>query len=150
MEKPRYAPTLRGVVAILALALCAAFWLGLATCAHAAPQPDREALRMLNGINRAANVYIPQGTPWNDGRDGVWNCEEVAGLKIDRLIKAGYPHKVQGYHVTTSWGEAHAVLEVELPSGKRVILDSLTPWLLTRDQIAHTDWRATYIRRQEP
>jgi len=148
MEKPRYRLTLRGLVAVLAIALCATFWLGLATCATAAPQTDREALRMLTSINRAANVYIPQGTPWNDGRDGVWNCEEVAGLKIGRLIDAGYPHRVQGFHVTTSWGEAHAVLEVTLPSGKRVILDSLDPWVITRDQTRHTNWRPAYIQRQ--
>jgi predicted transglutaminase-like cysteine proteinase len=137
----------RGFVLIACGVLLLAFW---SCVAHAAPQTDREALRMLNSINRAANVEIPQGTPWSDGRDGIWNCEEVAGLKLGRLIDAGYPHRVQGYHVTTSWGEAHAVLEVTLPSGKRVILDSLDPWVITRDQTRHTNWRPAYIRRIQP
>lgn len=148
MENPRYRLTLRGVVAVLAIVLCATFWLGLATCARAEPLNDRQALRMLNSINRAANVEIPQGTPWNDGRDGVWNCEEVAGLKLGRLIDAGYPHRVRSYRVVTSWGEPHAVLEVTLPSGRTVVLDSLDPWVMTREQTTHTDWRATYIQRR--
>ena len=147
MARPRYRLTLRGFVAIVVMLFCAAFWSAVAFSVHAFTT-DREALRLLNSINRAANVYIPQGTPWPDGRDGVWNCEEVAGLKLGRLIDAGYPHRVQGYHVTTSWGEAHAVLEVTLPSGKRVILDSLDPWILTRDQTRHTNWRPAYIQRR--
>lgn len=134
----------------LALAIMAAVYLGIgAGCAALAEPPsDRQALQMLNSINRAANVEIPQGTPWNDGRDGIWNCEEVAGLKISRLAEAGYPHPVRGYQVTTVWGEAHAVLEVTLPSGRPVILDSLSPWILTRAQTGHTGWRPAYIRRQ--
>jgi predicted transglutaminase-like cysteine proteinase len=134
----------------LAIAIMAAVYIGIgASCAALAePLNDRQALRMLNSINRAANVEIPQGTPWNDGRDGIWNCEEVAGLKLGRLIDAGYPHKVRSYQVVTSWGEPHAVLEVTLPSGRSVVLDSLDPWVLTREQTAHTNWRPAYIQRQ--
>lgn len=105
-------------------------------------------MRLINRINRDANIEIPQGTPWNDGRDGIWNCEEVAGLKLSRLAAAEYPHRVRSYRVNTSWGEPHAVLEVELPSGRRVVLDSLSPWTMTRDQTGHTDWRPTYIQRR--
>jgi len=135
----------RGFVLIACGVALLAFW---SCVANAAPQEDRQALQMLNRINRAANIEIPQGTLWNDGRDGIWNCEEVAGLKLGRLIDAGYPHKVRSYQVTTSWGEEHAVLEVTLPSGRPVILDSLSPWILTRAQTGHTDWRPAYIRRQ--
>jgi predicted transglutaminase-like cysteine proteinase len=57
---------------------------------------------------------------------------------------------MRGFHVTTRRGELHAVLEVTLPSGRAVVLDSLTPWALTRDQTAHTNWRPAYIQRQAP
>ena len=148
MEKPRLGLTLRGVVAILAIVLCAAFWFGLATCALAAPASDRAAMAVINKINRQANVAVRHGTPWPaDVMDGVWDCENYAGLKLHLLIEAGYGHAVRGFHVTTSWGERHAVLEVTLPSGRAVVLDNLTPWVLPRGETGHTDWAAAYIQR---
>ena len=148
MEKPRMN---RAPVVLAVVIMAAVFGLGLATCAHAAPQTDREAMRLINRINRDANIAIPYGTPWPaDTADGVWDCENYAELKAARLAQAQYPHPVGGYRVITSWGVHHAVLEVTLPSGRAVVLDNLTPWALPRAQTLHTGWAPISLRPQEP
>lgn len=138
---------------ITAVAIMAIVYLALiAACtAHAAPQTDREAMRLINRINRDANIAIPYGAPWPaDMADGVWDCENYAELKAARLAQAQYPHPVGGYRVITSWGVHHAVLEVTLPSGRAVVLDNLTPWALPRAQTLHTGWAPISLRPQEP
>jgi predicted transglutaminase-like cysteine proteinase len=110
---------------------------------------DRQALALINRINRAANRARRAGSPHpTDPADGVWDCENYAGLKLARLLDAGYPYPMRGFHVRTSRGELHAVLEVTLPSGQAVVLDNLTPWALPREQTGHTGWTPAYIQRQ--
>lgn len=115
-----------------------------------APQ-DRAALALALRINRAVNREKRYGTPHPaDKQDGVWDCENYAGLKRDRLMAAGFPGRLTTYYCTTWRGVRHAVLEVTLPSGRAVVLDNIVGRALPRERTGHTDWAQAYIQRQEP
>lgn len=112
---------------------------------------DRAALALAFRINRAVNRERRGGPPHPaDKADGVWDCENYAGLKRDRLMAAGFPGRLTTLFCTTWRGERHAVLEVTLPSGRALILDNLTGRALPRERTGHTDWARAYIQRQEP
>jgi predicted transglutaminase-like cysteine proteinase len=106
-------------------------------------------MALVNRINRAVNREKRYGaTHPADTSDGVWDCENYAALKRDRLAAAGFPGRLTTYYCTTSRGERHAVLVATLPSGQAVVLDNMTPWALPREQTGHREWNQAYIPRQ--
>lgn len=113
------------------------------------PPEDRAAMALVNRVNRAVNREKRYGAPHPaDQMDGVWDCENYAALKRDRLAAAGFPGRLTTLYCWTRRGESHAVLEATLPSGRAVILDNMTPWALPRDHTGHTGFAQAYIQRQ--
>lgn len=96
----------------------------------------------LNKVNDKVNRAIARKTDIaNYGQIDFWtlplaegqaagDCEDYVLEKKRALIKAGLPASALSIAVvTTSWGEAHAVLVVETDKGDYV-LDNTTPWIL--------------------
>ena len=107
----------------------------------------------LNRVNDKLNRAIARKTDIaNYGQVDFWttpladgvtsgDCEDYVLEKKRALIKAGVPADALSIAVvTTSWGEAHAVLLVNTDQGEYV-LDNTTPWILP--------WRKANLRWHE-
>lgn len=84
----------------------------------------RRLLADVNGqVNREFKALAP--LPHDVDPDGVWDCENYAGEKRNRLAQAGVPWSaMRTWEVTTGGGEAHMVLVVYGEDGPHV-LDNL-------------------------
>jgi predicted transglutaminase-like cysteine proteinase len=133
-----------------------------ATDAPIAPSPptapfslDREAWRMVNGVNRRLNRDIRRASDAAlHGREDHWtvpvgdraqgDCEDYVLAKRADLIAAGVPAEALSIAIVeTSWGESHAVLLLASDRGEYV-LDSLSPWISRWDRVDYR-WRERQV-----
>ncbi len=124
-----------------------------------APAPfslDRDAWRMVNGVNRRLNRDIRRASDASlYGREDHWtaptgkqaqgDCEDYVLAKRADLIASGVPAEALSIAIVeTPWGESHAVLLLASDRGEYV-LDSLSPWISRWDRVNYR-WR----ERQAP
>ena len=137
----------RGI--LIAVAVMVGVYIGVgAACTKAFAEPT---YREVQAVNRAVNREYAPRMAWDDPQDGVWDCENYAGAKRDRLAAMGMPREaMRTFYVFTSSGEAHAVLEVQTERGP-VILDNLSPWLIptAQAQTFYTGWKRLFVMRQD-
>jgi len=119
----------RRVIWLLAFLYCLGVWTGIALAVKS------WSASMIDTVNRDANRVDRRSQPLEVGgdNDGVFDCEDYALLKRRLLIARGVsPSDLHLWAVTTSQGSRHMVLEA-----RGLILDSLTPWALPRDQVTY-------------
>lgn len=119
----------RRIIIILSFLYCLGVWTGLALAVRS------WSASMIDTVNRDANRVDRRSQPLEVGgdNDGVFDCEDYALLKRRLLIARGVsPGDLRLWAVTTSQGSRHMVLEA-----RGLILDSLTPWALPRDQVTY-------------
>ncbi len=127
--------------------------LGAATEIAPPPEMTPALWSTLNRVNDKINRAIARKTDLaNYGQIDFWttplaeggaagDCEDYVLEKKRSLIEAGLPPSALSIAVvTTSWGEAHAVLLVATDQGEYV-LDNTTPWILP--------WRKANLRWHE-
>lgn len=125
----------RLTITLLALLYCLGVWTGIALAVKS------WSASIIDAVNRDVNRVDRRSQPLEVGgdADGVFDCEDYALLKRRLLIARGVsPGDLHLWAVTTSRGSRHMVLEA-----RGLILDSLTPWTVPRDQ-------ATYYRDWSP
>lgn len=95
---------------------------------------------MLAAVNADVNALNPATAPLHpiSAIDRVFDCDDYAAIKRDRLESAGVPPGMMHLRTVTTWqGQRHMVLEVG-----GYILDSLRDRIAPRSEAEryYTDW----------